>query len=143
MSSLLVRQLMTTDVQTIEAGDDVDFAEMVMRLERFRHLPVVDDDGVLVGVISDRDILSSQVSGLSDVPVQERRMISMRIPVAEIMTRDISTIPPDAHALEAAMLIRERKINCIPVVDDGKLVGIVTASDFLDLAIRELSDTRD
>lgn len=139
MTALRVRDLMTRNVQTVETGDDLDFASMVMRLERFRHLPVVED-GRLVGIVSDRDVIRSQAGALTGLPPEDRRMLDLHVDVREMMTANPETIGPDALALEAAQRLRERRFGCLPVVEDGRLVGILTETDFLDLAIRELSD---
>lgn len=139
MSALKVRDLMSGFVQTLEVEDDVDLADMAMRLARFRHLPVVSRNEV-VGLVSDRDILRAQVGLDQRLSAEERRAKNMNIRVAEIMTKDVETISADAPAIEAARRLRTKKIGCLPVVSEGELVGIVTESDFLDLAIRSLSD---
>ena len=132
-----VRDLMTTRVETLEPDDDLDLANALMRLERSRHLPVLAN-GDLIGLVSDRDILRAQVSSLARMSEEELRCSNMRIKVSEVMTHDVETIGPDVPAREAARRMRLRKIGCLPVVENGCLVGIVTVSDFLDAAIEAL-----
>lgn len=91
----------------------------LMRRGKFRHLPVVDARGKLVGVVSDRDLGRSASS------------------VGEVMTRDVVTVQPSTDIRQAARLMRERKIGCLPVVEDGRLVGILTEADVL-CALEEL-----
>lgn len=121
---LKVVDLMTTALLTIKASESVTEAHSEMELGLIHHLPVVDDRGKLVGVLSDRDLLSSSK--------RHRK-------VAELMTRDVITIRPEAPAYEAAALMLDHRIGSVPVVDaHGVLVGLVTQTDYLDLARRAL-----
>ena len=123
---LTVRDLMTTAVVTIRASESIREAHAEMELGVMRHLPVVDDRGRLVGVLSDRDVIGS---------------LAGRKPrhVAEVMTRDVRTIRPTAPAHTAAGIMLDEKIGSLPVVDDeGVLVGIVTQTDFLAVSRRAL-----
>ena len=123
---LKVADLMSTALLTIKASESVTEAHMEMELGLVRHLPVLDDRGKLVGVVSDRD--------LSAVAASKRPK-----KVADLMTRNVLTIRPDAPAYEAAVIMLDHKIGSVPVVDEhGALVGVVTATDFLDLARRSL-----
>lgn len=134
---LRVRDLMSSEVETLEPNDDIDLASMLMRLDRLRHLPVVDEDGI-VGIVSDRDVLRAQQSVLGDGDHDARRRFAMSIKAGDVMTPNVDTISPDASALEAAQVLREKGYGCLPVVDDGKLVGIVTPTDFLGLVVEML-----
>ncbi len=119
-----VVDLMTTALLTIKASESITEAHTEMELGVIRHLPVVDDRGKLVGVLSDRDLLAASK--------RHHR-------VADLMTKDVITIRPEAPAYEAASLMLDHRISSIPVVDDhGTLVGLVTQTDYLDLARRAL-----
>lgn len=121
---LKVVDLMTTALLTIKASESVTEAHAEMELGVVRHLPVVDDHGKLVGVLSDRDLIAASK--------RHRK-------VADLMTRDVITIRPEAPAYEAATLMLDHRIGSVPVVDDhGTLVGLVTQTDYLDLARRAL-----
>lgn len=123
---LRVRDLMSTALMTVNASDTIAEAHAEMEVGIVRHLPVVDDRGRLVGVLSDRDIL---------------RVLSARKPrrVSEVMSRDVITTRPDADAHVAAELMLDHKISSVPVVgEDGVLVGLVTQTDYVDLARRAL-----
>ena len=103
-----------------------------MRLAGIRHFPVVDDRGHLVGVVSDRDLL--RAFGHVD---------AKRVKIADVMTTDVVTVPDYLQAAEAADILLERKIDCLPVVgDDGRLLGLISATDFLELARRLLTGKR-
>ncbi len=121
-----VTDLMTTAVMTATASEAIKEAHADMQIGVIRHLPVVDDRGRLVGVLSDRDVLRA---------VGAKRNGK----VADIMTREVVTVRPDAPAHEAAALMIDLKIGSLPVVDDsGALVGVITQTDYLELARRAL-----
>jgi CBS domain-containing membrane protein len=123
---LTVGDLMSTALISVRANDPVTGAHAEMQVGVIRHLPVVDERGKLVGVLSDRDILHA-----SRAHKPQR--------VADIMTRDIVTVRPDEAAHTAATAMLENKISSLLVVDDTEtLVGVVTMTDYLELARRAL-----
>jgi CBS domain-containing protein/gamma-glutamyl:cysteine ligase YbdK (ATP-grasp superfamily) len=122
-----VAQLMSTDLFTAHPDDLIDLAASVMEWRHIRHVPVEDDEGRLVGLISHRDLLRLLAQGLLSRSATE-------VTVKEIMTRDLMTVAPETPALEALAIMRRRKVDCLPVVENDRLVGIVTAYDFLSLS---------
>jgi CBS domain-containing protein/gamma-glutamylcysteine synthetase len=122
-----VAQLMSTDLFTAHPDDLVDLAASLMEWRHIRHVPVEDDEGRLVGLISHRDLLRLLAQGLLSRSAKE-------VTVKEIMIRDLMTVAPGTSALEAMAIMRRRKVGCLPVVENDRLVGIVTAYDFLSLA---------
>ena len=139
MEKLKVRDIMSTDLVTLKEDDDLGLAENVMRFGRIRHLPVVTN-GKLVGLVTHRDILRAQVSSLADLPLEDRNELKLSIPAREIMKKDIETIGPDETVLDAAKILKENKYGCLPVVNNRKLIGIITEADFIDLVIRALEN---
>jgi CBS domain-containing membrane protein len=128
-----VRDIMTDVVEVLQLGDTLDLAQRLMRAGRIRHLPVVDGQQRLVGLVTHRKILSAWVS--HGDPAHERvRDVAREIPVEMLMEREVLTTWPDAPASDAAHLIENHKYGCLPVLDDGKLVGIVTEADFVRYA---------
>jgi len=122
-SYLKVSQFMATDLFTVRPDDIVDFAATLMDWRHVRHVPVEGNDGELVGLVSHRALLrlvaNGQVGGEHNVSVKE------------IMTRDPLTISSDTTTVEAIRLMRESKVACLPVVDDGKLHGLITEHDLI------------
>ena len=125
-----VRDLMTTDVQTVTPNDRLSLADEMMRAGRFRHL-VVCEDGEVVGVVSQRDIVLSGISwalGLGR-SAEEKALETCR--VKDVMTSSIETVDPEAELEAAAKRMMSLKIGCLPVVAGGVLEGILTEGDFV------------
>ncbi len=122
-----VRQLMATDLFTVRPDDLIDLAASVMDWKHIRHVPVEDDEGRLVGLVSHRDLLRLLSHGLLSRQ-------SKPVAVKEVMKRDLVTVAPDTLTLEALNIMRRLKVGCLPVVEQGRLIGIVTAYDFLALS---------
>ena len=138
MYQLTVKELMSTELITLERDETLDLATEIMRLARIRHLPVIDESGHLCGLVTHRDLLGAQVSALAGLTRDELEDLDSSISVSTIMTEDVMTIGPDATALDAAKIMREHRIGCLPVTEGEALVGIITEADFLELDIRAL-----
>jgi CBS domain-containing protein len=126
-SYLRVEQYMTTEIFTVHEDEVIDLVANVMDWKHIRHVPVENDEGLLVGIVSYRSLLRLLARDLPhgrDCPV----------PVKELMTRHVVTIPPETTTLEAITIMREHKVACLPVVTDGRIVGIISERDFLRVA---------
>lgn len=134
-----VRDLMTSDVFSVEEGQSIGLAEEAMHKLRIRHVPVVSPEGRLIGLVTHRDLLAAKVSALAPLTEDERGSFELRFPVASIMQRNVWSVGPDAPVLSAAKLLRDHRFGCLPVVEGGLLVGIVSEADFLAL----VTDTLD
>src|SRR5262245_1840951 len=126
-----VRDLMTAEVTSLGRNDVLSIAADVMRLGRIRHLPVLDEDGALVGIVSQRDLFRGALARALGYGAHAQQKILGQILVKEVMTNDPVTIGPDAPLADAARLMLQRKIGCLVVVEDGRLAGILTESDFV------------
>ncbi|MDJ0867337.1 MAG: CBS domain-containing protein [Myxococcota bacterium] len=134
----LVSDVMQTEVASLSSGDRLDLVEDIMTLGRIRHMPVLED-GRLVGVVSNRDLLSASLSRTLDFDDQHRRSFIRSVEVNEVMSRDLCTVEPDTTLREAAILMLRRRVGCLPVTKpDGTLVGLVTETDLVRVAF--LSD---
>jgi CBS domain-containing membrane protein len=129
---------MTPDVLTVRMDDDVLAAQELMYDRNIRHVLVVDDEGALAGLVSDRDLLSRALPSEVDLPLTTRRDLLGRLKVREVMTADVETIDVDDPVDAAAQLMLERKYGCLPVLEEGLLAGILTEADF----VRYVADGR-
>ena len=121
---------MSTRPVTIPAGERLSTVEDIMTLGGVRHMPVVKR-GRLVGVVSERDLLRASLSALSGVGTEERRAFLGAVEISEVMSEPPITIGPEAKVEEAAHLMAEHKIGCLPVLEKDELVGMVTETDLL------------
>lgn len=132
-SVLRVRDVMTRDPKTLGRNDQLSLADDLMQQERIRHLPVLDEDGELVGIVSQRDMFRGALArALGYGETAQRRMLGMLV-VKEVMSTQLVTVGPDVPIADAARTMVDRKIGCLPVVEGGKLVGILTESDFVEV----------
>jgi len=128
---------MSQKVVSISADDTLRIVKEIMEHGSVRHLPVVRR-GELVGVVSQRDLLKASLSNVMGLPAEEQSLFLEGVSITEVMSSPPVTVTVDASVQEAAKLMAERKIGCLPVLDAEKLVGIVTETDvlryFADLA---------
>jgi acetoin utilization protein AcuB len=127
---LQVKDSMTLEVATLSPEDTAKTALALCRERRIRHLPVLED-GRLVGIASDRDFRAA-APPLGD---PDRAAALAEIRVGEVMAREVVTVASDDPIEQAANTMRERRIGCLPVLEDGELVGIITASDVMDALV--------
>jgi CBS domain-containing protein len=124
-----VGQFMTTDIFTTRPDDLVDLAASLMDWRHIRHVPVEDDEGRLVGLISHRALLRLLVKGFGTDPTKP-------VKVSDIMLTNFVTVSSNTPTIEAIEIMRRGGFGCLPVVDEGHLVGIVTSYDFLEASTR-------
>ena len=135
-----VRDYMTRNVTTLK--DDcclLDAALMIRRTGK-RHVPIVNAEGKLVGIISDRDVSRLSPSMLSQVSPEEYNRVFEGTAIAMAMTTEPITVTPETLMREAVDLIFSRRISALPVIENGNLVGILTVSDLLGLLNQMLSE---
>jgi CBS domain-containing membrane protein len=141
IESATVADIMSRSPLTVEPADDVTTALDVMRTHKIRHVPVVADDGEVLGILSERDLLSSPVVAVAredEDGFDETGEALRPVKVDEVYTRSPETIDEDAPLADAARVLLENKFGCLPVMRGSELVGILTESDFIKLVLREL-----
>ncbi|HEX7671431.1 MAG TPA: CBS domain-containing protein [Polyangiaceae bacterium] len=126
--------VMTREVMTVDPNDQLAVAEDVMRLARFRHMPVVDAEGELVGLVSSRDLFHNALLKALGYGTHAKQQAMETLRVKEAMTSPVVTTAPTTRLADAAKVMNEKKLGCLVVVDEGKLVGILTEGDFVALA---------
>ena len=136
---MLVRDFMTTDVTALQDTDTLLDARMVFVRSSFRHLPVLRGKQ-LVGVVTENDVRQYSPSTLSGVTPEEYNRILETTPVSRAMTREPLSVRPDQPVFEAANILYTQRFGCLPVVENGELVGIVTTTDMLRLLVRMMTD---
>ena len=132
-SPILVRDVMTRDVVTLGRNDKLLVADDLMRLGRIRHLPVVDETGELVGIVSQRDLFHSGLIKALGYGTHAQRQALDMVVVKEAMRTQVMTTGLDTPLRDAAKVMLDRKIGCLVVLDQGRIAGILTESDFVKL----------
>jgi CBS domain-containing protein/gamma-glutamylcysteine synthetase len=131
-SSLMVEEFMTTDLFTVRKDDIIEFVANLLDWRKIRYLPVEDDQKHIIGLITMRQVLR-EYSKNHDLENDTGSKT-----VNDIMIRNPITIHPEASIMEAIRILREQKIGCLPVVKNGRLIGIITEGNFMNITIRLL-----
>jgi len=133
-----VAKRMKRNPVVVDEGDSMKKAMDLLKEHEIRHLPVLRDGERLVGILSERDIKQASPSPATALEIREIYYLLDKVKVKQIMTRRPYTVSSSAPIEEAALIIREKKIGCLPVVDEGKLVGILTETDIIDSFIEAM-----
>jgi CBS domain-containing protein len=139
MEGLKVRDVMSSNVTTLKRNEKLTLADDIMQLGRIRHLPVTDDndEGELIGIVSQRDLFRGALAQALGYGQRGRRKILDTLFVKDVMATEVTTTSPDTSLVDAAKVLVERKIGCLPVVENGRLVGILTEGDFVAMVARK------
>jgi CBS domain-containing membrane protein len=127
--------IMSTDLVTIRPEETLETARRLMHDRRIHHLPVVNDRGDLVGLLTLTNVLAATDSFLRD---EDSRLHPEEIPVGDVMVTEVVTVDEHAGLRQAALFLEKHRIGCLPVVTDGQLRGIITDTDFVGVAINLL-----
>jgi len=133
MAQPKVKDVMSRDVRTVKRNDQLAIADRLMKEERIRHLPVIDEAGDVCAVVSQRDLFRGALLRALGYGSRAEDTMLRQVVVKEAMSAEIFTTTPETTVAEAARVMIERKIGCLPVLDAGKLVGVVTETDFVRL----------
>ncbi len=139
---MLVYERMSRHPMTVSPTTPVETALKRMREEKVRRFPVADDDGKLVGIVSEKDLLYAAPSPATSLSIYELHYLYARITVSQVMTREVITVEEDDPLEEAARIMVDNKIGGLPVMREGKLVGIVTETDIFK-TFMEMMGARD
>lgn len=131
MNDRPVSDLMSAPVHTITADRSLSALAELFDLHDVRHVPVVDEEGDVVGLVSDRDLLRNILTDQADVPLSVRDAAMRGTPVETVMTVEVITLEPNDTLRKAARVLLENKFGCVPITEGTRLVGIITQSDFL------------
>jgi CBS domain-containing protein len=132
-----VAEIMTREVKSLEASEPLLSAMQFLREHQVRHIPVLEG-GALVGVLTDRDVKRATPSALDPSQREVWERIVKETPLSRVMTRDPVTATPATPFRDALQRFVDDRIGCLPVVDGGSLVGIVTARDLFRAMLKQL-----
>jgi CBS domain-containing protein len=126
----VIRDIMMGSPVTLGPDDTLALANDLISLGRIRHIPIVEG-GKLLGLISERDLLGTAASRLFNLKQKNKADLLKTLLIKDVMKKRVSTVTPDTPIAQAAHLMADKKIGCVPVVSDGSLVGLVTTTDIL------------
>ncbi len=135
---MLVGERMTRNPVTITEDANIDDALHVMREKKVRRLPVMDHSGRMVGIVSDKDLLHASPSPATSLSIYEMHYLLSKLTVKRVMSSPVITVGPNTPLEEAARIMADNKIGGLPVVEDGRLTGIITETDVFKLLIELL-----
>ena len=138
---LKIKDIMTSEVFVLHDTQTLELVRSLMRIKHVRHVPIVDTDNTFVGLMTHRDLLAQTISHLAEVDDEEQEYLDRHIHIVNIMKTDVVTIDPETDVCTAVAMLLEHKYGCLPVVSDGKLVGIVTEADFLKLTLKLMRES--
>jgi CBS domain-containing protein len=130
---LTVAEIMTREPYTLGPDDTLASARKLMAEHHIRHIPVLSAEGTLIGVVTQRDVLAASDSRVMSRKGEARE--EKYVALSAIMTTPVQTVDENASLRGTAMHLQKNKLGCLPVLRKGKLVGIITDSDFIAIAI--------
>jgi CBS domain-containing membrane protein len=133
-----VKDVMTSEVTVLRRDEQLTLADDLMHLGRIRHLPILDEEGKrVVGLVTQRDLFRGALAQAIGYGERARRKLLESLLIVEVMTAHPITTTPETPLAEAARVLMERKIGCLPVIENDRLVGILTEGDFVALYAKE------
>ncbi|MFM5539709.1 CBS domain-containing protein [Aeromonas veronii] len=135
---MTLSEIMTEHPFTLGPSNSVKQAMDLMQQERIRHIPIVDEQHHLLGLVTLTDILATRESKLLLISPEREAEFTESVQLDEIMTRQVASVDPHAGIKEAALYLQRHRYGCLPVLKGRKLIGIVTESDFISVAINLL-----
>ncbi len=138
---MLVKEIMSKQLVTLSADSKLGFAEDIMYLGRIRHLPVVNGKEI-VGILTQRDLYKASLTSIV-TNWEENKTFLDSVKVAEVMTKDVIAISPDTSIEDAAQIMIDKKVGCLPVVEGRNiLLGLITETDVLQCFVQECRKNR-
>lgn len=134
---ITISEFMTTELCTLRGTNTINDAMQIMAEKHIRHIPITDNDNRLLGLVTQRDVLAANVTALASAG-NDSPTVKADVLLSEIMTQNISVVSPADSLRQAAMYLQQHKYGCLPVVSEEGLVGIITDSDFVAIAVNLL-----
>ncbi len=135
---MLVKDWMTQDPLVVFPKTPIEEAVKVMRENRVRHLPVIKKDDKLVGIITQTDVLQASPSPATSLSIWEINFLLAKMQVRDVMTKSVIVVDEECPLEEAALVMAEHRIGCLPVVRGQRLVGIITETDLFNIFTEQL-----
>ncbi|RED47082.1 CBS domain protein [Winogradskyella eximia] len=133
-----ISSIMSTKIIALNREDDLEKAEILFKRHKIRHIPVVKED-VVIGMLSYTDLLRiSFADAIDDTDTEVETLVYNMFTIDQVMAKNVVTVPSDATIKEVAEILSKKEFHALPVVDDGRLVGIVTTTDLINYLLKQL-----
>lgn len=134
----LISEIMTKNIIALNRDDDLETAEMLFKRNKIRHIPVVAED-VIIGMLSYTDLLRiSFADAVYETEEEVDTLVYNMFTIDQVMAKNVVTVSSTATIKEVAKILAENEFHALPVVDDGRLVGIVTTTDLINYLLKQL-----
>lgn len=134
----LISEIMTKNIIALNRDDDLETAEMLFKRNKIRHIPVVAED-VIIGMLSYTDLLRiSFADAVYETEDEVDTLVYNMFTIDQVMAKNVVTVPSTATIKEVAKILAENEFHALPVVDDGRIVGIVTTTDLINYLLKQL-----
>lgn len=133
-----ISTIMSKDIIALNRDDDLETAELLFKRHNIRHIPVVKED-VIIGMLSYTDLLRiSFADAVDDDEADIDTLVYNMFTIEQVMAKNVITVPSTANIKEVAEVLAKREFHALPVVDDGRLVGIITTTDLINYLLKQL-----
>ncbi len=129
--TILVKDVMSSDVFTLGRNEKLSIADDLMKQQRIRHIPVLNSDGELCGILTQRDLFRGILLRSLGYGSRAEQIMLDSLSIKDAMHEEVLTISPQSTLSDAADLMLSKKVGCLPVVDDRRLVGMISEADFV------------
>lgn len=140
---MYVGRIMHTELITVSPTTSLEDANILIKKKKIDHLPVIDGNGKLVGILSDRDLKQYWASPATTLSKNELNYLIQQVIVEMLMIKAVITISPETTVERAALIMQENDINALPVMEDNQLVGIITSTDVMDVLLSAIGISDD
>ena len=136
-----ISSIMSTKIITLKKKDDLEKAEYLFKKNKIRHIPVVSK-GAIIGMLSYTDLLRiSFADAIDDDEMEVESLVYNMFTIEQVMAKNVVTVSSDTSIKEVAKILANKEFHALPVVDDDRLVGIVTTTDLINFLLKQLQDT--
>lgn len=133
-----ISEIMSTNIIALNRDDDLETAEILFKRHKIRHIPVVNGE-VIIGMLSYSDLLRiSFADAVYDTEDEVDTVVYNMFTIEQVMVKNVVTVPPTATIKDVAKILVEKEFHALPVVEDGRLVGIVTTTDLINYLLKQL-----
>lgn len=135
---MYIGRIMRTDLITVSPSTSLEDASILIKKKKIDHLLVVNDSGKLVGILSDRDVKQYWASPATTLSNHELNYLLQQVLVEMVMVKAVETVSPDTTIERAALIMQEKDINALPVMDSDELIGIITSTDVMGVLLEAI-----